>query len=150
MIETSNPANRHGGAVVVQRHALLMACVVLNQVVENPCTPDDLREAARDVYGEMNFWATFGEYAAEYAKPDPLPFTLRWPGEATGRVDRIAAANPFAVQHLPAYFAMARTMARHIDDEGNGLPFRMDCLESLEMVLTGIKEHIADAQSEGW
>jgi hypothetical protein len=135
--------------LLVERETMTEAAFVCHAVIENPDTPEDMREHALNVFSDVNFWLAFSD--ARGCPTDRtirmLPIGFKWPGFFTDMVEVLLIYSPRnVIDERSGQVALARWAAKEIDDEGYSSDWRLDMYDALNKVVASLKAAADDAE----
>jgi hypothetical protein len=121
---------------IIDRGDLVRCAQLLQFVIDDPASRDDVREAAAEAFSDLNCALVY-EKTGRVAL---VPYGFRVKGFYT---DMVAEFLLDLGEEVVAYEAvrveMAKLAAAHVDNTEYNLDFRLDCLDALSEILASLK-----------
>jgi hypothetical protein len=135
--------------LLIERDTMTEAAFLCIRTIDDPATPDDVREHARNVFSDLNFWLAFSD-ARSYPGERTIrmvPIGMHWPGFYAEMVEELLIdLGPKVVDDQPARVALARHTAKLVDEQGFSTDYRLDSLDALNEVLASLKAAADEAE----
>jgi len=128
--------------LLVERDTMTQAAFVCHDVIADPNSTEERREAARKVFDDLDFWLCYSEAAGgPFDRVIKLmPAGMKWPGFYRDMVDEfLLDLGAEVVAAHPGMVEIARHAASLADTDAYSLDFRLDALDSLNVVLAALK-----------
>jgi hypothetical protein len=128
--------------LLVERDTMTQAAFVCHDVIADPSSTEERRDAARKVFDDLNSWLRYSEAAGGRwdRVVKMMPAGMKWAGFYRDMLDEfLLDLGAEVVEAHPALVEMARHAANLADTDGYSLDFRLDALDSLNVVLAALK-----------